>query len=87
MPTPSSVRVAALERERSPIVDYTLTVQHPKRGRLLSIGDHEANWLCMVNSGNFEECNVESLCDAKGGKNFKTLLKFLPPLASQSVQF
>ena len=50
---------AALERNRSPLVDYTLTVQHPKRGRLLHIGDREANWLCMVNSGKFEECNVE----------------------------
>ena len=49
----------ALERDRSPLVDYTLTVQHPIRGRLVSIGDHEANWLCMVNSGKFEECNVE----------------------------
>ena len=49
----------ALERDRSPIVAYTLTVQHPKRGRLVSIGDHEANWLCTVNSVTFEECNGE----------------------------
>eukprot|EP01048_Picozoa_sp_COSAG05_P043694 COSAG05_NODE_24304_length_253_cov_0.725490_1_plen_72_part_01 len=28
----------------------SLTVQHPKRGRLLHIGDREANWLCMLNA-------------------------------------
>ena len=42
--------LAALERQRSDLVNYTLTVQHPKRGRLLHIGDREANWLCMLNA-------------------------------------
>ena len=42
------------------MVNYTLTVQHPKRGRLLHIGDSEANWLCMLNTNaKPEECNVE----------------------------
>ena len=41
---------AALERQQSKLVNYTLTVQHPKRGRLLHIGDREANWLCMLNA-------------------------------------
>ena len=52
--------LAALERQRSDLVNYTLTVQHPKRGRLLYIGDREANWLCILNANaSDEECNVE----------------------------
>ena len=52
--------LAALERQRSDLVNYTLTVQHPKRGRLLYIGDREANWLCVLNANaSDEECNVE----------------------------
>ena len=53
--------LAALERQRSELVNYTLTVQHPKRGRLLHIGDREANWLCMLNTNAFEEYNVECI--------------------------
>ena len=30
--------LAALEQQGSDLVNYTLTVQHPKRGRLLYIG-------------------------------------------------
>ena len=51
---------AALERQGSDLVNYLLTVQHPKRGRLLHIGDPEANWLCTLNTNaKSEECNVE----------------------------
>ena len=35
-------------------------VPHPKRGWLLYIGNHEANWLCILNANApGEECNVE----------------------------
>ena len=34
--------------------------QPPKSGRLLYIGDREANWLCVLNANAYdEECNVE----------------------------
>ena len=49
-----------LERQGSDVTNYTLTARHPKRGRLLYIGDREANWLCVLNANaSDEECNVE----------------------------
>ena len=47
-------------KQGSDLANYTLTVKHPTRGRLLYIGDREANWLCILNANaSDEECNVE----------------------------
>ena len=52
--------LTAFGLQGSDLVNYTLTVAHPKRGRLLYIGDREANWLCKLNANaSDEECNVE----------------------------
>ena len=39
---------AEFEQQGSPLINYTITVHNPTRGRLLYIGAREANWLCIL---------------------------------------